>query len=242
MTRVKIIFIVLLVAVGVFHYAPIQITVETPEANVTIGSIGSSDTSALSDVDRMDQTETDGTTPTVRPVQADDPTDTSTPTPESSDELNRERIEQLVHENVNEERLSRGLSRIEHDQELVEIARYHSRDMAESGYFSHTSPAGMDFEDRYGRFGYDCQVPMGGTSYAIGGENILYTYYETRINTEGGTAYYSSEEELAAGIVSQWMNSPGHRRVCPRDWRPAGDRARHFLRDQRADAGVRRLL
>lgn len=41
---------------------------------------------------------------------------------------------------VNKERASRGLSQLAVDPLLVEVARKHSREMAEKNYFSHNSP------------------------------------------------------------------------------------------------------
>jgi uncharacterized protein YkwD len=83
--------------------------------------------------------------------------------------------------------------------------------MATRGYFSHTSPEGETFADRYEAFGYDCRAPTDGGGYLTGGENIAQTWYDTPVRTDGGTVEYTTEEELARGIVTQWMNSPGHR-------------------------------
>ncbi|MFC7047306.1 CAP domain-containing protein [Halobacteriaceae archaeon GCM10025711] len=130
----------------------------------------------------------------------------------SSGELNRAVIEQAVHENINERRASHGLSRLDYDTGLQEIARYHSRDMAENAYFAHTSPGGETMSDRYDTFGYSCRVPVDDNRYSTGAENIAYTYFEERIRTDdGGTRYYDTADEVATGLVNQWMNSSGHR-------------------------------
>lgn len=49
---------------------------------------------------------------------------------------------------VNQERTSRGLSPLEADPELTEVARRHSADMFKRGYFSHYTPEGRDPFDR----------------------------------------------------------------------------------------------
>jgi uncharacterized protein YkwD len=121
---------------------------------------------------------------------------------EKSSGLNSEEIEQLVHEKVNEEREPRGLSTLSFDTNLAEIARYHSKDMAQNNYFAHTSPDGEELGDRYEMFGYDCQADMGGNQYATGGENIF---------KQSFTGFTFTNEELANETVEGWMNSPGHR-------------------------------
>jgi uncharacterized protein YkwD len=127
-------------------------------------------------------------------------------------DLNRTRIERLVHEEINDRRRGHNLRPIQFDKELREIARYHSKDMAENQYFAHESPSGETMDDRYDKFGYDCRVDMSGNQYATGAENIASTYaFENVVRDNGDTAYYSDEKEIAQGLVNQWMNSTGHR-------------------------------
>lgn len=114
--------------------------------------------------------------------------------------VNRSELEQLVHERVNEARAENGLGPLSFDDGLREVARYHSRDMAENNYFSHTSPDGGTMTDRYDRFGYECRIPLGEYRYATGAENIF---------MYGSSA--PSEEELAQMVVDGWMDSEGHR-------------------------------
>lgn len=136
----------------------------------------------------------------------------TTKNPPASTEFNRENVEQRIHEEINDERTQRNLAPLSFDNDLREIARYHSEDMVSSGYFAHTSPDGESMEDRYQKFGYQCQVSMGDTQYTTGGENIAKTYYETTIALENGsTVHHDTPEELAEGVVQQWMNSEGHR-------------------------------
>ena len=53
-------------------------------------------------------------------------------------------FESQMLELVNKERMSRGLKPLAADPELTEVARRHSADMFERGYFSHYTPEGVD--------------------------------------------------------------------------------------------------
>lgn len=139
-------------------------------------------------------------------------TATSSATPTADAELDSNLAEKKIHEYVNDQRQANGLDPLAFDDELAAIARYHSKDMAERGYFAHTSPDGMDFGDRYSKFGYDCRVSISSQRYATGGENIAKTYAFTRVQRDDGpVVVYENEDELARGVVNQWMQSPGHR-------------------------------
>lgn len=141
-------------------------------------------------------------------------------TTDSSSELEVVEVEQLIHEQVNAARAERGLQSLAYDTDLVEIARYHSEDMAENDYFAHESPSGEGRSDRYERFGYDCRTPAGGNRYYTGAENIAYTYYKERIS---GGIYHDSPEDVAEGVVKQWLDSPGHRQnILTEEWRNEG--------------------
>lgn len=66
---------------------------------------------------------------------------------------------------VNQERTDRGLNSLTWDPALVEVARGHSREMLELGYFSHTSPNTGMLGDRLSAAGVD---------YMRAGENLAY--------------------------------------------------------------------
>jgi uncharacterized protein YkwD len=57
-------------------------------------------------------------------------------------------LEAKMLEMVNEERVKRGLNPLKADPELTQVARAHSRDMFERGYFAHVNPEGRDPFDR----------------------------------------------------------------------------------------------
>lgn len=91
--------------------------------------------------------------------------------------------EEMMVALVNEERLSKGLKSLVFDLKLRVIARAHSEDMFEKGYFSHFSPEGLTVADR---------AAEGGVDFLVIGENL---------------AYAPSVELAHRGL----MNSEGHR-------------------------------
>ena len=92
--------------------------------------------------------------------------------------------ESRVAELVNEQRAKYGLSPLKLSSDISAVARAKSQDMADNGYFSHTSPTYGSPFDMLKRFGI---------SYKAAGENIA----------QG----YSTPE----AVVNGWMNSAGHR-------------------------------
>lgn len=64
---------------------------------------------------------------------------------------------------VNEERIAMGLQPLEMDPALTEVARAHSVDMFENGYFAHDSPTtGSPFD----------RINAAGITYVVAGENL----------------------------------------------------------------------
>ncbi|WP_436347276.1 CAP domain-containing protein [Natronorubrum sp. FCH18a] len=174
------------------------------------------------ETDEADEDETDGTeedeTDDADDEDSTDEDETDDPADDDADDVDRAAVEQYVHEAVNEERAARGLEELEFDTELRDIARAHSEDMAERGYFSHVDPEGNDFSDRYDDAGYECNA----NGYT-GGENIAQTWYDTPVSTDDGTVQYEDEQELGYGIVDQWMNSPDHRdNILAEQWENEG--------------------
>ena len=108
-------------------------------------------------------------------------------------------LEMKIHELINVQRIANGLGKLLWDPELSSIARQHSQDMINMSYFSHISPGGGTFSDRYKQSNYSCAVlATNGYTY-YGAENIFYT-----------TANYSTDS-VAQQTVSSWMNSAGHK-------------------------------
>ena len=94
-----------------------------------------------------------------------------------------ESAEQRMFELINQERVVAGLEPLEWDPELVEVARAHSREMFEEGYFAHESPTtGSPFD----------RLDAAGITYVTAGENL---------------ALAPTVEVAHEGL----MDSPGHR-------------------------------
>lgn len=85
---------------------------------------------------------------------------------------------------VNVERTNRGLQPLKANWQLSRVARYKSADMAQKGYFSHTSPTyGSPFD----------MMESFGLKFAAAGENIAYG------------------QKTPQAVMTAWMNSAGHR-------------------------------
>jgi len=105
---------------------------------------------------------------------------TSKPTTNNSS-LTADELE--VFNLVNEQRVKNGLSALNIDNELQNVARVKAKDMVNNNYFAHNSPTyGTPFQ----------MMKSFGISYKTAGENI---------------AGNSSN----SGAVTAWMNSEGHR-------------------------------
>jgi uncharacterized protein YkwD len=150
--------------------------------------------------------------PTATPTAAPTATATATAAPETAaaaagtSDLDRARIETLIHRNVNDFRKQHSLSPIQEDEHLVRIARGHSEEMGMQGYFAHESPSGQSFEDRYRIAGYHCRVPVA-DGHLLGGENLY------QMTIQGQTV---SNGAVARAAVESWRGSAGHRRALLR--------------------------
>ncbi|WP_147132499.1 CAP domain-containing protein [Stackebrandtia albiflava] len=119
--------------------------------------------------------------PEPEPSESSDPVDgTSTPPEEDGS------LASLADEAVrltSLEREAAGCGAVTENPQLTDAAVGHSRDMAENGYFDHTSQDGRTFTDRASQEGYDHAMS----------ENIAKGY------------------ATAADVIRGWMDSPGHR-------------------------------
>lgn len=99
-------------------------------------------------------------------------------------------VEDRVFELTNDERVKRGLPALERMAALDDIARIHSVNMVEKGFFSHTDHLRRSPSKRMGEYYPNI---IGAT-----GENIA-------------MHFGPDEETVANKLVSAWMKSPGHR-------------------------------
>lgn len=137
----------------------------------------------------------------------------------SAGDVTSDEVEAEIHVKVNEIRAERGLSELEHDDEIASVARMHSQDMNERDYFSHTNPEGETPADRFGDlYPSECRAV---------GENLAYI--------QVGAGGYGSAEEIAERIVQGWMDSEGHRENLLREnWDSEGIGV--YIDDGRIDA------
>lgn len=103
-------------------------------------------------------------------------------------------IEIEVHKLINQERANKekhgiDLVPLKLHSALIEIARSHSKDMAENKYFDHVDPQGNDVFDR---------LSGAGVEYQSAGENL---FMSSAIGEIG---------QMARDAVNGWINSPGH--------------------------------
>lgn len=97
---------------------------------------------------------------------------------------------------VNNERVSRGLKALTFDSELRAVARGHSEDMFERGYFAHFSPEGESVADR---------AEKAGVNFLVIGENLAYApsvflAHKGLMNSEGHRANILSSDFGKIGI------------------------------------------
>jgi len=119
---------------------------------------------------------------TPEPQQPEQQQEESPAQPEQADGINE--IEQQVIELTNVERRNNGLSDLQADAPLSNVAREKSNDMQKNNYFSHTSPTyGSPFD----------MIRDFDISYNSAGENI------------------AQGQRSAQEVVQAWMNSEGHR-------------------------------
>ena len=105
-------------------------------------------------------------------------------------------LERMVHIKINAERARNGNTpQLLWIAQLGGVARAHSDDMTERGYFSHDTPEGLGPTDRIEKSGYSCWK-AGHWGIA---ENIAIEMASNNLN------------KIAASAVLGWMESPGHR-------------------------------
>ena len=135
--------------------------------------------------------------PTVAPVtnttQPVTTTITSAPvvaSPASSSDFAAQ-VEQYVFIDTNAARAQNGLPAFVSDTNVANVARAHSADMLSKNYFEHMDLDGCN---------PGCRLTNAGYAWKSYGENIHWM-----------SGYKLSAADTAMKIVTDWMNSPGHR-------------------------------
>ncbi len=103
------------------------------------------------------------------------------------------KVEDLIFELTNQARLAKGLAPLARDDELSNAARSFSNDMLVHRFFDHDTPDGLPFEKRLANQYRHWVYNMGENIWSGSGYDIRKT------------------QEIAKDIISDWMNSPGHR-------------------------------
>jgi uncharacterized protein YkwD len=127
-------------------------------------------------------------------------------------------LERSIVGEINALRTSRGLPRLVISRSLALAARSHSRDMARTGYFAHTSRNGRPFDERVRRY-------YGSDGYRLwrAGENLL----------------WASPEIDAQRAIKLWLDSAPHRRILLTPaWREIGLSAVHTASGPRVYEGL----
>lgn len=99
-------------------------------------------------------------------------------------------LESGVLQQLNAVRAGHGLVALRSSPRLAAAADQHSREMADDGYFDHSSFDGTSFATRIAKW-----YPLGSFHSWLVGENLL----------------WSSPGVDPSGAVAMWMRSPGHR-------------------------------
>lgn len=105
------------------------------------------------------------------------------------------KLEAFMIDVVNNERQGQGLSRLQTDSQLAEVARAHSAEMRDKKYFAHESPTPSL------RMPLDRYVAGFGSNPRIVAENIYRVW--------GGRSFLTQKDVREAH--TELMNSPGHR-------------------------------
>jgi uncharacterized protein YkwD len=92
-----------------------------------------------------------------------------------------------TYDGINQIRINAGLPPLTPDNQLVELARIRSKDMAARGYFSHNPPDGCN---------YVCLMDDHGVAHSYAGENIAWNNWD-----------WSQTADVA---VDMWYHSPPH--------------------------------
>lgn len=187
-----LVFVALLgtVAVGAVVYGPTLVE----ELDATVNSVEVDDPPQVGD----------------RNPDLVDPDDPGTSTYEATHTtFTSDDVEDFVHVKINEVRDEHGLDPLEWDGTIASVSRAHSADMHHRDYFAHENPDGEEPMDRF----------QDVSNYCMGyGENLAENVADQRVeNSHGEVVRYRTPEELADGLVEQWMNSPDHRAAIVED-------------------------
>ncbi|WP_255196568.1 CAP domain-containing protein [Halorarius litoreus] len=139
------------------------------------------------------------------------PTPTVSPT-----EFNRTKIELAIQSRVNAEREQRGHQSLRRFGVAVDMARFHSENMAEQGFVSH-SASGLTTIDRYKRFEIHdrCRTEdSSGTGIREGDEleTLAKVTAGRPVQVDGERQYYRNETAVGNAVVDRWLSEDAARK------------------------------
>lgn len=159
--------------------------------------------SASGPMDAESGTTTVTPTPTATPTATPSATPTSTPTPVPSVDpasIDAADVEQAIVDQINSARDDRGLDALSRSGELREMARFHSDNMAEQQYLSH-SAGGFNTEQRYERFDLADQCRFADdTNTGTREDESIEVYGRVTVGPNGTDA-----TQLADAAVTNWF-------------------------------------
>ncbi len=116
--------------------------------------------------------------------------------------VNNTDLEKEVFELINQRRIEHGLEPLEWNGQIAEVAKDHSRDMANNNFFDHQNLQGEGPEDR---------LMNSGINYFSCGEVLL---EQSRFSVIiSFIPIPKTQGQIAGDTVEGWMNSPGHRMI-----------------------------
>ena len=117
-------------------------------------------------------------------------------------------LTEKIYRQINVERQLKSLLVLTQDPALAEVTLSHSEYMALNNFFKHENLASQDATERGEALGYIGLKDFGNFFTKGIGENIfqgfLYSSFTSRSRN------YVTLDELAARVVLEWMNRPGH--------------------------------
>ena len=150
-------------------------------------------------------------TPTVRPTPTKVPTLRPKPTPTATtggdSRFDQAEMEAAIHQLINTYREEQGRTALKWDDDLAQLSRAHSTDMAKNNYYSHTNRAGDDPSARARKAGYSCNNPR-----SIGIAENIHVLYGHSSTLFGQPYEWETQERMIQRFVADWTSSPGHRR------------------------------
>lgn len=138
---------------------------------------------------------------TATPSTTGSPTPTATATPPPSADIDATAVERELATAVNDRRADRGLRRLVVIDQISEMARFHSENMAAQGYLTHDA-AGYTTAERYEEYGLASRCKVADdTGTGIREDRELEVLGVVDIGPDG-----TNETQLAESAVETWFN------------------------------------